>query len=90
MGLGDPVAYVLASTGRGHGRGDGRELEMPEDARDHRLLGDDGDDPERAPVAPGTRGQLQAKDSPQEPRPGPIWGARVRVLSVHPLVSYTI
>src|SRR5262249_53196479 len=29
----------------------------------------------------------QAKDPPQEPRPGPIWGARVRLLPVHALLT---
>jgi len=38
--------YLLATTGRGKGRGNGRELGMTEDTRDHRLLGDDGNDPE--------------------------------------------
>jgi len=28
-------AYLLAHTGRGHRRWDGRQLEMPQDARDH-------------------------------------------------------
>jgi hypothetical protein len=36
--------YLLAHTGRGNRRWDGGELEMPQDARDHRLLGDDGND----------------------------------------------
>jgi hypothetical protein len=46
----------LATTDRGNGRRDGRQLEMTEDTRDHRLLGNSGNDPERAASAQGTRG----------------------------------
>jgi len=38
--------YFLAHTGRGNRRWDGRQLEMPQDTRDHRLLGDDGNNTE--------------------------------------------
>ena len=34
----------LATTGRGNGRWDGRQLKMTQDARDHRLMSDDGND----------------------------------------------
>jgi hypothetical protein len=45
VGLGESE-YLLATTGRGNGRWNGRHLEMTQDARDHRLLGDGGNDPE--------------------------------------------
>jgi hypothetical protein len=31
---------------------------MPQDTRDHRLLGDDSNEPQCAPATPGTRGHL--------------------------------
>jgi len=74
-------------TGRGYGRWDGRQLEMPQDARDHRLLGDDGHDPERAAAAKRTRGHLQPKDTAQQPGPRPVRGARVYLLPVQPLLA---
>jgi len=37
--------YRWATAGGCNGRWDGRQLEMPQDARDHRLLGDDGNNP---------------------------------------------
>ena len=44
VSLGERV-YLVATTGRGNGRRDRCELEMPEDARDYCLLGEDGNDP---------------------------------------------
>ena len=44
VSLGEHVC-LLASTGRGNGRWDRRELEMPQDPRDHGLLGDDSHEP---------------------------------------------
>jgi hypothetical protein len=44
VGLGDRVD-LLARTGLGNRRGHGRELEMPQNTCDHRLLRDDGNDP---------------------------------------------
>src|SRR6266699_4955183 len=79
--------YLLAPTGRGNRRWDGGELEMPQDARDHRLLGDDGHDAERAPAAEGDGGHLQPKDAAQQPGPRPVRGARVRLLPVQPLLA---
>ncbi len=38
--------YLLATTGRGSGRRDGRQHAMTQDARDHRLMGDGGNDPQ--------------------------------------------
>jgi hypothetical protein len=71
-------AAFLATTGRGNGRRDGRQLEMTQETRDDRLLGDGGNDPECAAAAQGkvaklppptqwrkTRGHIQGKDSPQ-------------------------
>ena len=56
-------AYLLAHTGRGHRRWDGRQLEMPQDARDHRLLGDDGNDVQGATTAQRTGAHIQPKDA---------------------------
>ena len=77
----------LATTGWGNGRWDGRELEMPQDARDHRLLGDHGNDPERATVAKGTGGHIQPKDTAQQPGPRPVRGTSVSLLPVQPLLA---
>jgi hypothetical protein len=49
----------LATTGRGNGRGNGGQLEMPQDTRDHRLLGDDGNDAQGAPSAKRTGAHIQ-------------------------------
>jgi len=46
VGLGDPVERCLAHTGRSNRRGDGGQLEMTQAARNHRLLGNGGNDPE--------------------------------------------
>src|SRR5207302_979468 len=74
----------LATTGRGNGRGNGGQLEMPQDTRDHRLLGDDGNDAQGAPSAKRTGAHLQPKDAAQQPGPRPVRGARLR-LPVHTL-----
>jgi hypothetical protein len=79
--------YLLAHTGRGNRRWDGGELEMPQDARDHRLLGDDGNDAECAATAKGTRGHIQPKDAASQPGPRPVRGARVRLRPVQPLLA---
>src|SRR5215468_12142783 len=81
-------AYLLAHTGRGNRRWDGRQLEMPQDTRDHRLLGDDGNNTECAPSAKRTGAHLQTKDAAQQPGPRPVGGARVRLLSVQPLLAW--
>src|SRR3989454_2912555 len=60
---------------------------MPQDARDHRLLGDDSNDPECTTSAKGTRDHLQAKDAAQQPGPRPVWGARLRFLPVQPRLA---
>src|SRR6266567_3461698 len=44
----------LASTGRSNRRWDRRQLQMPQDTCDHRRLGEDGNDPERATTAKRT------------------------------------
>lgn len=51
-----PVESFLARTGWSNGRWDGRELQVPQDPRDHRLLGDGGNDPERATLTERARG----------------------------------
>ena len=56
VGLGHPVERFLARTGRCNGRWDGRQLAMTQDARDHRLVGNSSNDPQRATAAQGTGG----------------------------------
>src|SRR5215831_8839026 len=80
-------SYLLVPTGRGHGRWDGGELEMPEDTRNDRLLRDDGNDVQRAPAAKGTDAHLQPKNAAQQPSPRPVRGARWRLLPVQPLLA---
>jgi len=80
-------SYLVAPTGRGNGRWDGGELEMPQDTRHDRFLGDDGNDAERAPSAKGTRGHIQPKDTAQQPGPRPVGGAPGRLLPVQPLLA---
>jgi hypothetical protein len=70
-GLGERV-YLLATTGRCDGRGNRGELEMPQDTRDHRLLGDDGNKAQGAPAAKRTGGHLQGKGTSQELGPVPL------------------
>jgi hypothetical protein len=60
VGLGNPIARCLATTGRGNRRWDGGQLAMTQDARDDRLLGHGGNNAERAASAKGTGGQQQA------------------------------
>ncbi len=78
----------MAPTGRGNRRWDRCQLEMPQDARDHRLLGDDSNDPERATAAKGTGGHIETKDAAQQPGPRPVRGARVRLRPVQPLLAW--
>ena len=81
-------ASLVAHTGRGHRRWDRRELEMPQDARDHRLLGDDGNNPQRPLMAKRTGGHIQTKDAAQQPGPRPVRGARGYLLPVQPLLAW--
>src|SRR5262245_28852004 len=85
----DLIEYeaFLATTGRGHRRGDRRQLEMSEDTRNDRLLSDDGNDTQRDPAAKRTGAHIQPKDAAQQPSPGPVRGARVRFLRVQPLLA---
>ena len=50
--------YLLATTGWGNGRGNGRQRAMPEDTGDHRLLGDGGHDAQGATATQRTGPQL--------------------------------
>ena len=77
----------LAPTGRGYGRWHRRQLEMPQDTCDHRLLGDDGNEAQGAPAAKRTGAHIQTKDAAQQPGPRPVRGARVRLLPVQPLLA---
>src|SRR5215831_15462031 len=79
--------YLLATTGRGNGRGHGGQLEMPQDACDHRLLGDDRNDAECAPSAKRTGAHIETKDAAQQSGPRPVRGGRWRLLPVQPLLA---
>ena len=46
VGLGDPIECFLANMGRRDRGWDGRKLQMTQDTRDHRLLGNGCNDPE--------------------------------------------
>jgi hypothetical protein len=61
VGLGNPIERFLARTGRYNGRWDGGKLEMTQDARDDRLLGNGGNNAERATSAKGTGAHIQIK-----------------------------
>src|SRR5215472_18843950 len=79
--------YLLVPTGRGNRRGEGGELEMPQDTGDHRLLGDDGNDPERATTAKRTGAHIETTDAAQQPGPRPVRGSCRRLLPVEPLLA---
>jgi len=83
VSLNDPVERFLAQMGRCNGRWDGGWLEMTQDAPDHRLLGDCGNDPERAAPAKGTCGHIQSKYAPQEPGPVPVRCSSLRLIHAH-------
>src|SRR5262249_54643872 len=74
--------YLWAPTGRGHGWWHRRQLEMPQDAGDHRLLGDDRNDPQRPLMAKRAGSHVQPKDAAQQLGPRPVRGARVYLLPV--------
>jgi hypothetical protein len=82
--LGDPIECFLTRTGGSNGRWDGRKVQMPEDPRDHRLVGDGGHDPERTAAAKRVSGHIQSKHTPQQPRPAPA-----RCSSVGLIPTYT-
>jgi hypothetical protein len=50
--------------GRCNGRWDERQLEMTYETRHYRLMGDGGNEPERATVAQGPGGHIQDKGTP--------------------------
>ena len=85
----DLVEYeeFLATPGRGKRRRNRCQLEMPQDTRDHRLLGDDGNEVQGAPAAKRTGAHIQPKDAAQQLGPRPVRGARGRLLSVQPLLA---
>ena len=66
-----PGENFLARTGRSNGRWDRRELHVPQDPRDHRLVGDGGKEPERAMLTEWARGHIQVKYPLQQPRQAP-------------------
>src|SRR5262249_18624131 len=88
VGLGDPVARGLASTGRRDGGWVCSEFQMAEDLVDHLALRDDSDEPQRPLRDPGGGAHLQVKAPPQEPGPRPIGGTPRRLLRVHPLLAW--
>ncbi len=77
----------LATTGRGNGRWHGGQLEVTQDARDHRLLGDGGNDPQGATAAQRTGGHIQSKDAAQQSSPVPIRSSRFRCIDVDTLLG---
>jgi hypothetical protein len=60
---------------------------MPQDARDYRLLGDSGNDAQRAATAKWARGHIQMKHASQQPCPTPIPDSRFSFLPVHTLLA---
>ena len=69
------------------GGGTAASLQMTQDARDHRLLGDGGNDPERAASAQGTGGHIQGKHAPQQPRPAPARRPQAGLMPIHTLLA---
>jgi len=60
---------------------------MAEDLADDLALRDDGDEPQHPALAKRTGAHLQGKHALQEPRPRPIRGTPLCLLSVHPLLT---
>ena len=92
--------YLLAKAGRGNGRWDGGQLEMAQDAGNHRLLGDGGQDAQGATAAkrkvarlpPPTQWRktgchIHIKDATEQPCPIPIRGSRFRCIAVDTLLA---
>ena len=58
---------------------------MTQDTRDHRCLGQGGNDPERAASAQGTGGHIQVTHTPQQSCPAPARCPRVGLMPIHTL-----
>ncbi len=71
VGLGHPVESFLARMGRSDGGRDGRELQMPQHPRAHRLWGDGGNNPQRATLTKRAGGHIQVKHALEQPGPAP-------------------
>jgi hypothetical protein len=87
VSLGHPVERGLASMSRRDGGWVCGTFQMAEDFADHCALRDDGDDAQRPLMAKRTAGHIQCKHAPQKSGPGPIRGAPLRLLPVHPLLA---
>ena len=85
--LGDPIECFLTRTGGNNGRWDRRKVQMPEDPRDHRLVGDSGHDPERTTSAKREGGHIQSKHAPQQPRPAPARCSSVGLIPTYTLLA---
>jgi hypothetical protein len=85
--LGDPIECFLTRTGGSNGRWDVRKVQMPEDPRDHRLVGDGGHDPERTASAKRAGSYIQSKHAPQQPRPAPARRSSVGLIPTYTLLA---
>ena len=60
---------------------------MTQDARHDCLLGDGGNDPERAATTERTRGHSQRTHAPQQSCPAPVRCARLGLFPIHTLLA---
>src|SRR5215831_17493309 len=65
------------------------EFQMAEDLANDLTLRDDGDESQHPVLTQWTHGHLQGKHALQEPGPGPIRAAPLRLLPVHPLLAWS-
>src|SRR5215831_1241213 len=63
------------------------EFQMAEDLANDLTLRDDGDESQHPALTKWTRAHLQGKHALQEPGPGPIRSAPLRLLPVQPLLT---
>jgi hypothetical protein len=59
---------------------------MTQDTRDHRFLGQGGNDAECTAPAQGAGGYSQVKHAPQQSCPAPVRCSRVGLLPIHTLL----
>ena len=79
-------AALWATTGQGNRRWNGGQLEVAQEAGQHRLLGDGGNDAQGAAAATWTGCHSQSKHATQQSGPVPIRGSRLRFLAVATLL----
>ena len=80
-------AERLATTGRGHGRWNGGQMEVAQDAGQHRLLSDGSKDAQGATAAKRTGCHSQSKHATQLSGPVPIRCCRLRCIAVDTLLA---